>query len=256
MLKNYLKLDMRRAFKNWRFTTCILLVCLLMMYENHSPSVIFKISNNAFVPLMLVAMSVASIPFAASLVEDKSHKFNVQIRIRGDSKTSYISSRIFVVFLSAFVTFALGFILSVVIECFRKEMIDQDTFFSFSEYDFAYGSFIINKNYMIYVIAVTVHLASMAGLMSLIGIILGQLINNKMAVYCFPLVFVEVQDFLIQRIFGWEKGAGMTLKCLGINQISGILPSQGVGKYYFQVICYLIVICYFINYIDSRILNG
>lgn len=255
MLKNYLKLDMRRAFLNWRFPVCILMVCILMLYGSGVTCVISRLEY-LLVPLILVAMAVSSIPYAASYVEDYGHKFIIQMQIRGDSRAQYVVSRICVVFLSAFVTFAIGFMLSVVIEYFKIGLIDQESYEQAIWINPAYVNLIVKKDYVLYILAVTVHLSVMTGVMSLIGFVLGQLINNRVAAYCFPMVFIEVQDFLIQRIFGWEKGAGMTLKCLGINQISGVLPGQGVGEYYFQVICYLIIICYFINYINKRKLNG
>lgn len=255
MLRNYLKLDIRRAFFNWKFPACFVLVCILMMYGSSSSCVIYRITFNYSIPLLLIAMAVASVPYVASYVEDSGHKFNTQMKLRGDSKSSYIASRICIVFLSSFVTFAVGFIMSVIIGYFQLGLINQDAYDQILMANSAYVSLIIKKYYILYILAVTVHLSIMAGIMSLIGIILGQLVNNRIAAYCFPLVFVEIQDFLIQRLFGWEKSAGMTLKNLGLNQLTSVLPGQGVGKYYYQVVCYMIIICYIINYVDKRKLN-
>lgn len=256
MLKNYIKLDIKRAFFNWKFPACSLVVCLLLMYNgSFHGDVISWIAFNGEMLFLLIAMAVASGPYVASYVEDSCHKFKIQMELRGNNRDSYMISRICIVFLSAMITFFLGFVMAIIIQYFKLGMPSQEDYEQLLYANVAYGGFIFEKNYMLYFFFVTLHISVMSGVMSLMGLLLSQLVNNRIAAYCFPMLFVYIQDILIQRIFGWEKGAGITLKCIGINQLSSVLPGQGIGKYYFQIVCYMIIICYFINYINKRKLN-
>ena len=104
----YLKVDLRRAFVSWKFPLTIVLIFLALLYnKNMSLDVVGWISSMSQVVLIVIALALASVPYASSYIEDTSHKYKRQMILRGDGN-AYIYSRIVVVFLSAFITFFLA----------------------------------------------------------------------------------------------------------------------------------------------------
>ena len=62
--------------------------------------------------------------------------------------------------------------------------------------------------------------------MSLLGLFVSEFVNNKIAAYTFPLLCVYVQDILMQRLLGWQRGAVISWKALGVNQLEMTLQDS------------------------------
>lgn len=250
----YLKVDLRRAFVSWKFPLTIVLIFLALLYnKNMSLDVVGWISSMSQVVLIVIALALASVPYASSYIEDTSHKYKRQMILRGDGN-AYIYSRIVVVFLSAFITFFLAFILAVTVFYFYLGMPDAD---ANSVYDIlagraVYSSLVQKGAYIWYFLACTIHLSCLAGIMALMGLLISQLIHNQMAVYGFPIVFIYLQDVFVQRIFGWEKGSTISLNWMGVDLFECTNPGQSAFVYYTEILSYFIVLLYGIRYLNQR----
>lgn len=256
MLRKYLNIDSKRAFLNWKFPVSIVMICILLFYNKNEPSdVVSWVCSVNQLQFILIAMAVASVPYVASCVDETCHKFKIQMILRGNDPNYYIISKMCTVFVSTVVTFFGGFSMALVIHYFRLGMPDQETIHEILELKVAYGTLLQKNHFVFYFIVCNLHLSVLSGFMALIGLLIIQFVNNRIAAYSFPLLFVYIQDVLAQRIMGWERGCVISLKCMGINQLEMILPGQCVESYFFQILCYSVITCYFIDYVSKRKLN-
>jgi hypothetical protein len=256
MLRDYLKMDLRRAFINLRFPFKCVLVSLLLLYNKNEPSDIATwMSYVGQMQLIIAAMAVASATYITSYIDERDHKYSIQLILRGNV-SNYIASKLIVVFLSTVVTFLVGFWMTLSINYFRLGIPNEEALEQFRTIKSAYSEFVTDGKYELYFMACAMHLAVFAGLMALIGFVIIQFVNSRVVAYCFPMMSIYIEDIFLQRLFGWEKAATFSLKCIGINQIEMLLPGQSVVSYYFQIICYIIIIFYVCIHIAERKTNG
>ena len=250
----YLKVDLRRAFITWKNPITIILIYVALLYnKNMETDIIGWVSSVNQVVLIVIALALASVPYASSYVEDVSHKYKRQMILRGDGNT-YIYSRVIVVFLSAFVVFFVAFIIAGITFYFYLGIPDYkaDSIEHIKIAKSAYYLLILKGKYLLYFLACTIHLSCLAGIMALMGLLISQLIHNQMAVYGFPNVLIYLQDVFVQRLFGWEKGSTISLNWMGVALLDISNPGQSAFVYYTEILSYFIVLLYGIRYLNQR----
>lgn len=110
MLLRYLKIDVRRAFGNWRFPICVIIISVLLLYNKDEPADVVSWMNHVnTMQLLFIAMGIASVPYVGSYIDDNCHKFRIQMELRSNHREYYIISKMLVVFISTQITFILGF---------------------------------------------------------------------------------------------------------------------------------------------------
>ena len=69
MLLRYLKIDVRRAFGNWRFPICVIIISVLLLYNKDEPADVVSWMNHVnTMQLLFIAMGIASVPYVGSYI--------------------------------------------------------------------------------------------------------------------------------------------------------------------------------------------
>lgn len=255
MLWNYMKIDFKRAFLNWKCIIVILVVYGLLQYNNiENTNVISWIYRVFSVQFIIISMAVASATYATSIIDERNHKYKMLMIVRGNP-VSYILSKIVVIFISTIITFFVAFCLAAFVNYIRYGLPDADTLNSLRDSRGAYLEMVYDQKFIGYVVACALQLSFFAGVMSLIGVMISLFFRNRIIVYCFPVIMVYIDDIFMERTFGWEKAATRSLKYLVIDQICMKVPGQSVPLAYIQMACYAIILGYFIIYVSKRKLD-
>ena len=87
MLLRYLKIDVRRAFGNWRFPICVIIISVLLLYNKDEPADVVSWMNHVnTMQLLFIAMGIASVPYVGSYIDDNCHKFRIQMELRSNHR--------------------------------------------------------------------------------------------------------------------------------------------------------------------------
>ena len=202
--------------------------------------------------LLFIAMGIASVPYVGSYIDDNCHKFRIQMELRSNHREYYIISKMLVVFISTQITFILGFLITLQINYIRLGMPDETQWFEILDLERAYMQYLKEGRTGLYFAVCIFHMSVLAGFMSLLGLFVSEFVNNKIAAYTFPLLCVYVQDILMQRLLGWQRGAVISWKALGVNQLEMTLSGQQPSTFFFQICCYIFIVSYCINYKNGR----
>lgn len=236
MLLRYLKIDVRRAFGNWRFPICVIIISVLLLYNKDEPADVVSWMNHVnTMQLLFIAMGIASVPYVGSYIDDNCHKFRIQMELRSNHREYYIISKMLVVFISTQITFILGFLITLQINYIRLGMPDETQWFEILDLERAYMQYLKEGRTGLYFAVCIFHMSVLAGFMSLLGLFVSEFVNNKIAAYTFPLLCVYVQDILMQRLLGWQRGAVISWKALGVNQLEMTLSGQQPSTFFFQI---------------------
>ena len=143
MLLRYLKIDVRRAFGNWRFPICVIIISVLLLYNKDEPADVVSWMNHVnTMQLLFIAMGIASVPYVGSYIDDNCHKFRIQMELRSNHREYYIISKMLVVFISTQITFILGFLITLQINYIRLGMPDETQWFEILDLERAYMQYL------------------------------------------------------------------------------------------------------------------
>jgi hypothetical protein len=251
-LWRYLQIDMQRAFSGGEFPLAIIIIALALNYNalnwGSAVEVARFIYSSVFVDF---AMAVAVIPYGASYIDDEKHKYRSQMILRGNSNF-YIASRIITVFLSSFVTFLLGYMIFIGYNILKLGICNEYSAGNMTGGNGAYLNLYLGGHYYLYVLMCGVHIACMAGLMGLLGMLAAQVVKSSIAVCIFPVVFVSLQNIAVQRIFGGIMSYKYSLRRLSLDMLSSISDGNSELRYYFIVACYTAVLSYVIGILNRE----
>lgn len=239
---NYLKIDLQRAFGTWRFVIGVIGVCFALLYNSFgSLSVIGWLCNISGNAVLIMAMFVFSgYPYAGVFCEDLEHHFDRQMIIRGDI-FPYTCSKIAVVFMSAAVTALVGFLITVLVITLELGIPEEEVINSCLDNCYSlYRQLALERRFILFTLCTGAHLAALSGVLAVIGLLCSLFIKNRMLVYIMPVAFLYIEDILIQRLMGWERGSLFSLNCMGVTSLGMALETHSWQIYYFEITALLV----------------
>lgn len=249
-LCGYIKIDLQRALLNIRcvITSCIIAFALVYNAQGYGSAV--EMARFMYTSVFGVfAMSIAVIPYAASYIDDKQNRYKDQMVLRG-TLDRYIISRIITVFMSAFMTFLIGYELYMLYMISKVGVYNPEADVNMIGADGAYLNLYLDGNYHLYILMCGVHLAAMAGLMGIMGLLAAQIFNNRMAVCIFPAIVVSLQDIAVQRFWGILQAERYSLRQLSFGMLAYMEEGNSELRYYFIIACYMAVFVYVIKILN------
>ncbi len=150
-LKNYMYMDFRRAFGNWRIPVGILGVFVAFLYNGYeiSDAVSWVSDMILGTTLIMVAFMFSIYPYATAFCEDMEYHSDIQFRLRGSS-FSYACSKLIVVFFSSVFTMLSGFLLTIFVVYLKKGLPSQEIVKHFVECQGHYYQLVEQGHYMLY----------------------------------------------------------------------------------------------------------
>lgn len=241
-LINYVGMDLRRAFFDWKCPAAVGSIYLLLLYsDNLTISIVDRIrwmvGNRTFI---VVALMLAAAPYAASLCDETEYKYSMQAVLRGSEGMYYISKVLVTFFSSALVMFC-AFLLDAVTYYCQYGLPGGQELEEHIRANPAYVNCLASGNYIGYVILIGLQLAALAGSMAVIGLVCSVFVQNRMLVYAFPVAIVYVWDMMAIRFLGYEVGCAVTLYQMGVVTINFQFETQSRLLYYIEVL--VIVVC-------------
>lgn len=239
---NYIGMDLRRAFLNWKCPVVVVSIYLLLLYnDNLTLSMIDRIrwmvGSKTFI---VVALMLAAAPYAASLCDETEYKYSMQAVLRGSERAYYIS-KVLVTFFSSAVVMLGAFLLDAVTYYWQYGLPGAREMEEHIRINPAYAACLASGNYIGYVILIGLQLAALAGSMAVIGLVCSVFVQNRMLVYAFPVAIVYVWDMMAIRFLGYNVGCAVTLYQMGVETINFQFATQSRLLYYIEVL--VIVIC-------------
>ena len=245
----YLKIDMQRAFGTWKMGVASMGVCISLLYNSSgSLNVLQWINNVAGNAILIMAALVFAIyPYAGTFCEDMEYCYDRQMVLRG-STASYTLSKIIAVFLSAVFAMFSGFLLAVLFLVVRYGLPDAETVQVVMENcKSLYFPLLLDRHFILFAFCTDLHLSFLAGILAVLGLMCSLFVKNRMLVYILPVAFLYIEDILVQRMLGWERGSLFSLNCMGITALGTSLETHTWQLYYFEIFLLLLflgaVIC-------------
>ena len=240
-LRDYIRIDLQRAFGNPKFLGGVLGVCIVLLYNNYIPAAMIGwISEMTSISaLSIAAFLFASYPFATSFCEDKEFRYDMQVILRGNSMC-YVCSRLFVVFLSSFFTMLAGFLFAAFFIYLKYGLTSQSAIDNISSGQGHYYQFAVQGNEILYTLCAGLQIGSLAGSLAVVGLICSLFIRNRMLVYILPSAMLYIEDILVQRFWGWKVGSVFSLRSMGIATLQFTVEGQSWQLYYFEIFMILL----------------
>lgn len=242
-LLDYICMDARRAFLDWKWLVAAAGVFLILLYNDglyHSVIERITMTVGGATPI-LAALMLAAAPYAASLCDESEYKYHMQAILRG-SETAYNISKIIVTFFSSASVMFFAFLLDCVV-FYRKyglpEGADLTELLDRKEY-MAYGGCIASGNYLAYILLATAQLAVLAGAMAVIGLVCSAFVQNRMLVFALPIAIVYVWDIMAIRFLGYDVGCAITLQQMGVESLHYQAETQARWLYYIEILAVLV----------------
>lgn len=241
-LKDYIWIDLQRAFGNRKIFLGVFGVCIVFLYNNYMPdSAIGWVSEiTSISALSMAAFLFASYPYATAFCEDREYRYDMQMTLRGNS-FSYACARLIVVFLSSLFTMLMGFFLATLFICLKYGLISQSAIDNISSGHGHYYQLAVQGDYALYILCAGLQIGSLAGTLAVIGLMCSLFVRNRMLVYIFPVALLYVEDILVQRLLGWEVGSIFSLRSMGIATLQFTVNGQSWWLYYFEI--FMILLC-------------
>ena len=160
---NYIEMDLRRAFLNWKCPVVVVSIYLLLLYnDNLTLSMIDRIrwmvGSKTFI---VVALMLA----AAPLCDETEYKYSMQAVLRGSERAYYIS-KVLVTFFSSAVVMLGAFLLDAVTYYWQYGLPGVRELEEHIRINPAYAACLASGNYIGYVILIGLQLAALAGSMA------------------------------------------------------------------------------------------
>ncbi len=238
----YLGVDLRRAFGSWKIVIGCFGVCCSLLYNQGANDVLSwlgDIAANAV--LVMTALIFAIYPYAAAFCDDMEYCYDRQMVLRGGA-IPYALSKIITVFLSAVVTMFCGFLFALLFFLARYGMpSDAEITAQILENCYSiYAPLFQAKQFLLYAFCTGMHVAVLAGILAVIGLMCSLFVRNRILVYILPVAFLYIEDILIQRIFGWEVGGLFSLNSMGITALGTSIEGQTWQLYYFETALFIL----------------
>lgn len=247
-LINYISMDLRRAFFNWKCPVAVGSIYLLLLYSNNLcfsmvDRIRWMVGNMTFI---VVALMLAAAPYAASLCDEAEYKYSMQAVLRGSEGMYYIS-KVLVTFFSSAVVMLSAFLLDAATYYWQYGLPEAWELEEHIRANPAYTDCLVNGNYVGYVLLTGLQLAALAGSMAVIGLVCSVFVQNRMLVYAFPVAVVYVWDMMAIRFLGYDVGCAVTLYQMGVGTIKFQFETQSRLLYYIEVlmvvVCGAVIIC-------------
>ncbi len=230
--------DLSRAFQPSRIGIGVAGVCLVLFYNVQGNNVLEwlrDISGNAV--LIMAALLFACYPYAGAFCEDMEYRYDRQMILRGGT-FPYIRSKIIAAFLSSVCTMMAGFTLAALILLVRYGVPDANTIQSIQDNCIGlYKQVLLEDRYVLFAFCNALHLSVLAGTLAIMGLMCSLFIKNRVLAYVMPIVIFYVEDTLVQRLLGWQKGSLFSLHCMGVITLGAALESQSWQLYYSEIVC-------------------
>lgn len=187
-LKNYMYMDFRRAFGNWRIPVGILGVFVAFLYNGYeiSDAVAWVSDMILGTTLIMVAFMFSIYPYATAFCEDMEYHSDIQFRLRGSS-FSYACSKLIVVFFSSVFTMLSGFLLTIFVVYLKKGLPSQEIVKHFVECQGHYYQLVEQGHYMLYFLCAGLQIGCLAGVLAVLGLVCSLFIRNRMMVCILPV---------------------------------------------------------------------
>lgn len=235
---SYLCVDLNRAFEPLKIGIGMAGVCIAFLYNTDSTDVLTwlgDISGNAV--LVMVALLFACYPYASAFCEDMEYHYDRQMVLRGGT-FSYVISKVIAVFISSVCTMLAGFIFAALVLLIRYGVPDVNTIQEIQSNSCSLYKILLLKNqYILFGFCIALHLSILAGILAVLGLMCSLFIKNRVLVYIMPIAFLYIEDIVVQRLLGWEKGSLFSLNCMGVTTLGASLKSHSWQLYYFEIIC-------------------
>lgn len=189
----YIKINIIRCVKSYKILGGIAGVLLSLIFatvENKSNknSVVFMVRYIIDGIPFYLCMIFCAVPFAASICEDMAFNFH-KVQIIRQNLRAYIVARVFVIFLSAVIAMMLGFLLFVAVLKFRLPWVmANDSAYQISIESDGLRSFLVNKEFVIYYLLMSIQLGMLSGCLSLTATVFSLFVKNKLLVYSVPVI--------------------------------------------------------------------
>lgn len=212
---SYLRADLKRLFCSTKIilsvalTVGVLLLATLEGIDFHA-GVLYVFSLVMYgMPAMMILICGA-LAFADSLCEDAEHKYMMQQIICGGAGR-YVPARMCSIFLSAFVTTALGIFLFANILHFRLDWVGQSGQQHYDSLLRAGGLriFLKNREFEWYFLCYGLQYGLLSGILSLWASYLSLYISNRMLVLATPAILYYFTDYILAGIFSGRVSAGL-----------------------------------------------
>lgn len=212
---SYLGADLKRMLYSEKIiisaalTVAVLLLAALEGIDLHA-GVLYAFSLVMYgMPAMMVLICGA-LTFADSLCEDAEHKYMRQQIIRGDVRM-YVLARICSIFLSAFVTTALGIFLFANILHFRFEWVETTGLQHYDSLLLSGGlrNFLKSREFEWYFLCYGLQYGLLSGILSLWASYLSLYISNRMLVLAAPAILYYFADYVLEGIFPGMVNLGL-----------------------------------------------
>ncbi len=245
----YLKIDMQRAFGTWKMGIASIGICVSLIYRSDGlPNVLNWLSNisqNAV--LILAALIFAIYPYAGTFCEDMEYCYGRQMVLQG-SVAGYTLSKVITVFLSAVFAMFSGFVLAALFLMVQCGLPDAGTVQEVMGNCLSlYSPLLFGGHFVLFAFCIALHLSVLAGILAVLGLMCSLFVKNRMLVYILPVALLCIEDILVQRMLGWERGSLFSLNCMGITTLGSSLETHTWQLYYFEMFLLLLflgaVIC-------------
>lgn len=212
---SYLRADLKRLlcsakiFISVALTVAVLLLAALEGIDFHA-GVLYVFSLVMYGMPAMIILICGALAFADSLCEDAEHKYMRQQIIRGGTGM-YVLARICSIFLSAFVTTALGIFLFANILHFRLAWVELS---GQQEYDNLLRAgglriFLKNRQFEGYFLCYGLQYGLLSGILSLWASYLSLYISNRMLVLAAPMILYYFADYVLAGIFPGMVNVGL-----------------------------------------------
>lgn len=241
-LKDYMYMDFRRAFGNWKIPVGVLGVCVAFLYHGYEfLDAVSWVSNMIIgTTLIMLAFMFSIYPYATAFCEDMEHRGNMQFILRG-SPFSYACSKLLVVFFSSVFTMLSGFLLTIFIVYLKNGLPSQEVVKNLVDAKGHYYQLVEQGNYGLYFLCAGLQVGSLAGTLAVLGLVCSLFVKNRMLVCIFPVAFFYVQDIMAARFLGVIKGSVFSLNGIGIQSLSFTVDGQSWQMFYLQI--FVILLC-------------
>ncbi|MBQ3512810.1 MAG: hypothetical protein IJA32_03270 [Lachnospiraceae bacterium] len=240
-LKDYLYMDFRRAFGNWKIPVGVLGICVAFLYNGFVPADAVSWVNYMILgtTLIMVAFMFSIYPYATAFCEDMEYRSDMQFILRG-SPFSYACSKLLMVFFSTVFTMLSGFLLTIFIIYLRYGLPTKNAITNIVDAHGHYYQLVEQENYILYFLCAGLQVGSLAGALAVIGLVCSLFIRNRMMVCILPVAFFYVQDIMAARFLGVIKGSVFSLNGIGIQSLGFTVEGQSWQLFYVQILVILV----------------
>lgn len=237
----YIRVDLQRAFCTWRMPFAIIGICLFFLYNSEKTDAVTWVSSIGSVAVLVMgALMLAIYPYGAAFCDDMEYRYDRQLMIRKGS-FSYVCSKMLAVFVSSAAAMFAGFFIPVLILMYKYGAPNEDAVEMLVDCQGWYCQFVVQGQYIRYFICAGLQIASLAGTLAVIGLTCSLFVRNRMLVYILPIAIMYIEDIMVQRFWGWEKGSTFSLRSMGITTLEVPLKGQSWQLYYFEI--FMVLLC-------------